>query len=182
MRIFIILAIVFSISTLTVGQSLTKKKLSEHDITIMVPSEFVEMIPEDIVQRLPSVRKPIAAYTDLQRTADLSVKISATQWGDNDLEIAQSFFKASIMDLFDKVEFLDEGIKEIKKKDFIFFEFESYVRGTDTSRGSRQYNYLMYYIKDRQTLVFSFKSPDRDMEKYQSRVQEIFATVKIGKF
>ncbi|MFM8738893.1 MAG: hypothetical protein ACKOC0_01670, partial [Cytophagales bacterium] len=60
---------------------MNKTKITE-GITVLLPSTLSVMTPEDIVQRYPSVRSPLAAYTDVNRTADFSVNISATQWPD----------------------------------------------------------------------------------------------------
>ncbi|QLH32130.1 MAG: hypothetical protein HWD62_06530 [Cyclobacteriaceae bacterium] len=71
---------------------LIKTKVAE-GITISLPPELSPMTPDDIVQRYPSVRAPLAAYTDLNRTLDFSVNVSATQWPDANLEMAQKFLK-----------------------------------------------------------------------------------------
>lgn len=164
------------------SQSLKTVKVNDGEIIMKVPKNFVEMIPDDIAQRFPSIRKPIAAYTDEQRQSEQTVKISATQWGNNDQEIAMSFFKASIMEYFDKVEFIKEEMVTIKKKSFIVFEFTSYVRGSETQPSERKYNYLMYYIKDRKTLVVSFRCPQKEMEFYKPVAEEIMNSLKIKKF
>ena len=67
----------------------------------------------DFTQRYPSVRAPLAAYTDEDRLVDFSVNISATQWPDTDLELAQKFFKAGVVNMFDRVEMIKEGIYEV---------------------------------------------------------------------
>lgn len=163
------------------AQDLKKVKVNDGKISLKIPAEFTEMELEDIGQRLPSVRLPIAAYTDLYRTADLSVKISATKWGDNDLDIAMSFFKASFSNLFDKVDMLDEGIIEIKKKKYIYFEFESIVRSTESQTGERKYNFIVYHIKDLKTLVVSFRCSYRDQQKYQPFSREILQSLNVKK-
>lgn len=55
---------------------LIKTKVAE-GITISLPPELSPMTPDDIVQRYPSVRAPLAAYTDLNRTLDFSVNVSS---------------------------------------------------------------------------------------------------------
>ena len=96
---------------------------------------FYAMSQDDIAQRFPSVRAPLGAYTDQNRVVDFSANISATQWPDADLEVARQFFKSGLMNLYDKVDAIEEGIHVVNKKKYIFFEFESYVRGNKRQLG-----------------------------------------------
>ena len=96
----------------------TKTKVNE-DITVRLPPDFYEMTPSDIAQRYPSVRQPLGAWTNDQRLVDISIKISATQWRYSDTPMAKEFFKASVMNLYDKVEFDQDLVEEINGKNFI---------------------------------------------------------------
>jgi hypothetical protein len=79
----------------------------------------------DFSQRYPSVRKPIGAYTNPDHEVDFSVNISATSWPDTNLEMAQKFFKSGVMNMFDRVEILSEGIHEVNGRKLIYLEFET---------------------------------------------------------
>ncbi|MEQ8424164.1 MAG: hypothetical protein RIA63_05600, partial [Cyclobacteriaceae bacterium] len=70
------------------GHKLVKTKIA-HDITVSIPKELLAMTPEDIALRHPSVRKPIAAFSDINRLIDFSIKTSATQWPDVNLEMTR---------------------------------------------------------------------------------------------
>src|SRR5687768_15109745 len=94
------------------------------DITISIPKDWRPMDGLDFTERYPSVRAPLAAYTNPDRTVDFSVNISATRWPDANLEIARSFFKSSITNMFDRVTMIDEGIREVNGESYVFFEFE----------------------------------------------------------
>ena len=83
------------------SSKLVKTKVSD-GIVISLPGELTPMTPDDIVQRYPSVRAPLAAFTNGNRTADFSVNTSATQWPDANLDVAQKFFKAGINNLYDR--------------------------------------------------------------------------------
>src|SRR5215203_640912 len=85
---------------------LIKTKVS-NDITVSIPENWRPMDGLDFTERYPSVRAPLAAFTNEERFADFSINISATRWPDEDVEIAQKFFKASFSNLFDKVEMLN---------------------------------------------------------------------------
>ncbi len=161
---------------------LVKTKVAE-GIVISLPSELQPMAEDDIILRYPSVRAPLAAYTDLNRTLDFSVNISATQWPDTDLEIAQKFFKSSITNLFDRVDIIEEGIHTIHKKKYIFFEFESRVNGNKMALGEQQpvfrYTYIQYLIEPGRTLVVSFNCPKAMREDWQENVRAMMKSVRV---
>ena len=108
------LILIISIVFLSFDQpKLVKKKVSDN-ISVSVPEEWRPMDQLDFTERYPSVRAPLAAFTNDERSVDFSVNISATRWADKDLELAQQFFKAGISNLFDRVEMIHEGIVEHK--------------------------------------------------------------------
>ena len=151
-------------------------------ITISVPKEWHAMDALDFTQRYPSVRAPLAAYTNMDRTIDFSVNISATQWPDTDLEIAQKFFKASVLSMFDRVDMIAEGIHEVDKKKFIFFEFDSRVSGT-SQEGLRdpvlRYTYIQYLLEPGRALVFSFNCPRREKDEWQDTARKMMDNIKV---
>ncbi|MEQ1585494.1 MAG: hypothetical protein ABL895_06430 [Cyclobacteriaceae bacterium] len=161
---------------------LIKTKVAE-GITVSLPPELAPMTTDDIVQRYPSVRAPLAAYTDLNRTLDFSVNISATQWPDANLEMAQKFFKASIHSFYDRVDMINEGIHDVHKKKLIFFEFESRVNGNKMTLGEQQpvfrYTYIQYLVEPERTLVFTFSSPKASKEDWQENVRAMMKTIRI---
>jgi hypothetical protein len=161
---------------------LVKTKVAE-GIVISLPAELQPMAEDDIILRYPSVRAPLAAYTDVNRTLDFSVNISATQWPDTDLEIAKKFFKSSITNLFDRVDIIEEGIHTVHKKKFIFFEFESRVNGNKMTLGEQQpvfrYTYIQYLIEPGRTLVISFNCPKALREDWQENVRAMMKSVKV---
>lgn len=176
--IFLLLFIVFGFAP----DKLKKTKVAE-GITILLPVELAPMTPDDIVLRYPSVRAPLAAFTDLNRTIDFSINISATQWPDGDLEIAQKFFKAGFTSLFDRVDIIEEGIHEVNKRKLIFFEFESRVNGNRMTLGEQspvfRYTYIQYLIEPGRTLVFSFNCPKSTKEDWQTSVRKMMKSLKI---
>jgi hypothetical protein len=149
---------------------LIKTKVAE-GITISLPPELSPMTTDDIIQRYPSVRAPLAAYTDINRTLDFSVNISATQWPDANLEMAQKFFKASIHSFYDRVDMIDEGIHEV------------HVNGNKLTLGEQQpvfrYTYIQYLVEPERTLVFTFNSPKSSKEDWQENVRAMMKTIRI---
>ncbi len=141
------------------------------------------MTPEDIIQRYPSVRAPIAAFTNGNRTSDFSVNTSATQWPDENTELAQKFFKAGITNLYDRVDFIDQGIHIVNKKKFIFFEFESRVNGNRMKEGEQsavfRYTYIQYMVEKDKALVFSFNCPRDQRSEWQPTVRAMMKSIKV---
>jgi hypothetical protein len=161
---------------------LSRVKVTD-EISVMLPRDFRPMDDLDLLQRYPSVRRPIAAFTNPERLVDYSINISASQWPDANLDMAQKFFKASLMNMFDSVDLLDEGIQEVHDKRFIFFEFESRVRGQARSLGNQDpvlnYTYIQYLVEPGRTLVFSFTCPRRLRMDWQETAQKMMKSVKI---
>jgi hypothetical protein len=154
------------------------------DITVSIPKGWHPMDVMDFTQRYPSVRAPLAAYTNDDRLADFSVNISATQWPDANVDIAQGFFKSSVMNMFDRVEMISEGTREVHGKKYIYFEFESRVNGNKAQEGLRDavlnYTYLQYLIEPKRTLVFSFSCPKREREQWQATAQAMMKSIKMN--
>jgi hypothetical protein len=161
---------------------LVKTKIGK-DMTVSIPAGWRPMDGMDFTERYPSVRAPLAAFTNNERLVDFSVNISATQWPDADLEIASKFFKASLMNMYDKVEIISEGVRDIKGKKFIYFEFESRVNGNKGNEGLTdpvlKYSYLQYLVEKNRTIVFSFNSPKRQREEWQETASAIMKSIRI---
>lgn len=161
---------------------LAKIKVNQ-ELTVYVPKTWKPMDAMDFSQRYPSVRAPLTAYTSEDRMVDFAVNISATQWPDGDLEISKQFFKASLMNMFDRVEMIKDGIHEVSKKKFIFFEFNSRVNGNRREEGNKdpvlRYTYIQYLVEPGRTLVFSFSCPQRMQEDWQDTAREMMKKIRI---
>ena len=161
---------------------LIKTKISE-GVIISLPKDLTPMSEDDITQRYPSVRAPLAAFTNGNRTADFSVNTSATQWPDGNLELAQKFFKAGINNLYDRVDFINQGVHIVNKQKLIFFEFESRINGNRMKEGEQsavyRYTYIQYFVEKDRAIVFSFNCPKDQKTEWQTTVRAIMKSVKI---
>lgn len=161
---------------------LVKTKIAE-GITVSLPKSFRPMDELDFTQRYPSVRQPIAAFTNEEREVDFSVNLSATQWPDSNLELARKFFKSSIYNLFDGLEMIDEGIHQVHGRDFIYFEFESRIKGDKSDLSLQEpvlkYTYIQYLVEPGRTLVFSFHCPRRLRADWQPTAHTIMKSIKL---
>ena len=181
--------IVFAISLAMVlssfqqpGNDLVKKQVSEK-IQILVPSDFQPMSQELMDQRYLTARKPIAAYTNERQMVDLTVSTSNTRWQASDLPILKDFYKASLMELYDEVNFTRQEIEEINGKPFVVFEFTSIVRPGEnalTARSPiRKYTRIQYTVNAGQTLVFSFTCPQLRQPKWEETARKVMQSIQI---
>ena len=96
---------------------------------------------------------------------------------------AKKFFKSGITNLYDRVEFLDEGNREINKKKFVYFEFVSRVNGNNRQLGEQQtiqrYTYIQYLVEPKRTLVFTFACPKELKEDWQAIAREVMKSVVV---
>ena len=164
------------------SERLVKTKVSD-GIMIGLPAGLIPMSEDDLTQRYPSVRAPLAAFTNVERTVDFSINTSATQWPDKDLELAKQFFKSGIFNLFDRVDMIEEGVHVVHKKKLIFFEFESRVNGNRLKEGERapvfRYSYIQYLVERDRTLVISFNCPRDQMEQWQQTARAMMKSLKV---
>lgn len=169
---------------ITSDVKLVKTKVGD-DIVVNLPETFFPMTPSDIAQRYPSVRRPIGAYTNEDRLVDFTVNISATRWRSSDIEIAKDFFKASIVELYDRVDFITEEIKVINNMRYIIFEFDSRVNGDqytlDKQESIRKYTYVQYLLINGKTIVFSFNAPAQMKDRWVEVTPEIMNSIQVKK-
>jgi hypothetical protein len=162
---------------------LVKTKIAA-GITASIPKGWIPMNQLDFTERYPSVRAPLAAYTNEERSADFSVNISATQWPDADLELAEKFFRSSIMNMFDRVQFVAEGIREVHGKKYVYFEFESRVHGNNKHEGNEEpvlgYTHQQYLIEPKRTLVFTFNCPRRGRNQWEGTGLAVMKSLRIN--
>lgn len=163
-------------------EKLVKTKVGDH-ITVSLPQSFFPMSNSDLAQRYPSVRQPIGAYTNNDRLVDFSIKESATQWRASDIKIANDFFKASLVNLYDRVKFLKEEIVTIDDKQFMAFEMETRINGDQYSLDKkdpvRQYVYIQYLLINGKTIVFTFTCPLHMKQMWQESAQDVMQSLKV---
>lgn len=152
-------------------------------ITVPIPLEMRTMTDNEVVQHSPSVRAPLGAFTTNDQLVDFVVSISATQWPDMDIALAKQFFRVGVMNLYDKVTFINDDIVTINKKKFIRFEFESKINGIKTLSGqtdvTMKYHYVLYLPQPKRALVFSFQCPRYIKDDWQPMVDKMMKGIKM---
>ena len=173
MRILAFLLGLLLLSTASVPK-LRPQKIAE-GVTVSLPSDFVPMSDNDIAQRYPSTKKPLAMYTSLDRVVDFGVNESKATFPGSDLNILKEFYQSTILSLYNKVDFIQKGvIQPIKKRDYIVFEFTSEIDKT------YKYTYLQYALINNKVFIFNFTCPQEYKDKWQETAKAIMQTVKLN--
>jgi hypothetical protein len=142
-------------------------------VTASLPKDFVAMSDEDIAQRYPSTKKPLAMYTSLDRTVDFGLNVTKSNFGGNDLTVLQKLYKATIYDLYSNVQFSKEEIQPIGNRDFIVFEF------TSEQDNVKKYTYLQYTPLGNRVYIFNFTVGAENKTKWQPVAELIMKSVHI---
>lgn len=173
--LFVVFLGLFGFST----DKLVKAKLNDK-VTVYIPENFTPMTKEDMELRYESYRLPLALYTDPNRLADFGVNRSYSRWQPEDLEMMGQFYEVSILELYDKVDFIDKGMKEVNGHKFVFFEFESIVfPDNDFQDSARKYTYLMYGLSEGTTYLFNFTCSQNLQEEWQSTARTMMNQVRL---
>lgn len=180
----LVLAFIFSFASFTalVGQTTLEKVKVTKDISLEIPTEFTPMTQAEIYAKYVSSRPPIAMYSDPNRQVDLGVNENSSKWAGDDLAILKDFYKANIANLFTKVDFLQEEIKEINGREFIVFEFVSSITDEEATFGPKttaKYNYMTYTLKDENILLFNFSCPARYQNQWKETAGRIMESVEV---
>ena len=163
-------------------EKLKKVNVTEN-IVMEMPENFRPMTDDEIVAKYFTTTKPVALFTDPTVSVDLGVNISSTKWSANDLEIMMSFQKSNIYSLYDNINVLSEGVKEINGRKAGYIEFESVINPDANSfsqkGGISKYTYIQYIIIGKTSLVFNFTSPIKMKNGWQSIAGEIMGSIEV---
>lgn len=184
LKIFLSLAVSFFLLSAFQQVKYVKTKVNE-DISLLLPEDFILMSQADLNARYVSSKPPLAVYTDYSRMVDLGINVAYSRWNAEDIEIMKSFYKSTIMGLYDEVQFLNEGIEEINGNNFVIFEFVASVsdeEGTTLERRSiSKYIRIQYTIVKSKTVLFNFSCPALQKDIWAPVAQHILESVKISK-
>ncbi|GAA3934626.1 hypothetical protein [Hymenobacter algoricola] len=162
-----------------VGPRLTKTAITK-TLSVGVPQGFMSLPDDGIAVKYPAARRPLAVYTDPSGRIDFSVAQKPTTFNDRDYALLLKIYKASIQNMYSKVQFLAEDIRTVNKRDFVMLEFVSTVN--DTRRGSnlapiRKYQLVQYAIQGDQLFVFTFDAPADEQAQWQPTAQAVMKSI-----
>ncbi len=168
-----------------------QKKLSKTNLTLgismLLPKDFVKMNDDLLAKKYYTYRKPTAIYTDASTLIDIGVNITNTYWDAKDLKILKDLYKGSLQASYSKVEFLQDKLVTIKKRDFIVFEFIGRIteendtkKAVSGKKGTLEtYNYMMYAVVENKIIVFNFNCPLKISQEWREATQKMMQSVKI---
>ncbi len=158
-----------------------KKTTIAKNLTIGVPEGFASLPDDGIAAKYPAQRRPLAVFSSPNGRVDMSVAQKPTTFSNRDYALLLKIYKASIQNMYGKVQFLREDIQTINKRDFVVLEFVSTV--TDNRRGGgtlapiRKYQLVQYAIEGDQLYVFTFDAPADEQAQWQPTAREIMSSV-----
>lgn len=155
------------------------------DISVDLPKSFRPMTEAQLEENYLAARRPLAAYTDPNQQVAFGLNVSNTRWQPGDLPLLKDFYRASLMELYDEVNFLTEEVREVNGRQFAVFEFVSVVRPAEdetsftNQKPIRRYTYVQYTIHLKKTWVFDFSVPARDQATWQPVAQQMMESVRM---
>jgi len=188
--------IAFLLIILIAGTALAQTKLKKFEISkeidVKLPSDFSPMPDEGIAREYPTTTKPLAVYTSPNGQVDFSVLQKGSQFRPKDLTMLREFYKASLLQMFTKVDFIRQEVTEVNGQEFLTFEFVSTV--ADEREGGmlapvQKYSIIQYTIiendpktvRDNQLISFTFHVPFSMKNKWQETAREVMGSVNIKK-
>lgn len=177
--------ILFLVSVFQLAFSQTTKKMEIlKAISIEIPSEFNLMTDDEIAQKYPSYRKPLAVYSNPKKTVDIGVNYSINKWNNKNLSILKDMYKSTISSVFTSVDFIQEGnIKKINNRDFIVFEFVSMLSEENSlQKGAsiQTYSYIAYTLYEKKIIIINFNAPALEKNNFASVFEKVLNTVTIS--
>jgi hypothetical protein len=181
-----ILAVVISTTVFySNAQSSLKKTTLIKGLTMKLPKDFVVMADDDIAQKYPTHKKPLAMYNNVEKTADFGLNFAVNRWNNKNLSVLRDIYKSTISSVFTNVVYKQEGIiKKINGKDFIVFEFVSELvddkRVDNRPITTRNYSYIQYTLADKKILIFNFTTTVFEKDKWASIASEMMESIEIS--
>lgn len=167
---------------MALAQPKLKKVQLSKEISVLLPQDFAPLPDEGIARKYPAPVKPLAVYSSPNGQIDFSVTQKPSQFRAQDLKMLREFYKANLLEVFTKVDFIRQEVTQVKGKDFIVFEFVSTL--ADERAGSNlapvhKYSIIQYTIQGDQLLIFTLHMPSNMKNDWQTTAREIMASVKV---
>ncbi|HSZ71795.1 MAG TPA: hypothetical protein VK750_03900 [Cytophagaceae bacterium] len=161
-------------------------------INVLLPKDFLPMSDDDIGQRYPSTKKPVAFYTSLDRTVDFGLNISKSRWSGVDIDLLHKIYKSTIIESYEKVDFIKDTVQYINGRPYSVFEFVS------TFDKTTKYQYFQFTIlaqtkveatqetgdlvpgNANHILIFNMTTPSEDQKKWQPTAAKIMSSIRIN--
>ena len=152
-----------------------KVLLFEDKLSVMLPNEFVIMLPELIRTKYISEKKPDIIYTSLDGSVNFSFNLLVTSPGERDMSYAINMLKTMIKNMNPAyVFFEDKTIESVAGNSISLIQFKSY--GIDEVA----YNILYMVSIDKYIIQGAFNCRYNDMEEWKRAAFEVIKTINLG--
>lgn len=168
----------FVVSIRLNAQPVLVDQLIDETILFKVPQEMKAQPPT--IQRTTS--PALAIYTTPDQQTDLTINKSQLRWGMADASLLSQFYKANILNLYDQVEMISEGIREQDGNEYIYFEYVGQIVDEPNAfaavKKTNDYTYIQYLIQEDGILIFRFTCPNFRRNYWQNSVHEIMENIE----
>ena len=152
-----------------------KVLLFEDKLSVMLPNEFVIMLPELIRTKYISEKKPDIIYTSLDGSVNFSFNLLVTSPGERDMSYAINMLKTMIKNMNPAyIFFEDKTIESAAGNSISLIQFKSY--GIDEVA----YNILYMVSIDKYIIQGAFNCRYNDMEEWKRAAFEVIKTINLG--
>ena len=167
------------------SQKFSKVKVGpEEKISLQIPDDFFSLTDKQRMEQVYSSKVPLAMYANESQEATLGINYNIMQWTEKDTELVYGFYKASISNLFDEIEFIQDEIRIINGREFIIFEFLGTIKNDNqfsTKAAQKNYSYIQYTSWKGQVLLFNFSCKARFKNQWELVAKEVMESVVIKK-
>lgn len=151
-----------------------KVLLFEDKLSVMLPNEFVIMLPELIGTKYISEKKPDVIYTSLDGSVNFSFNLLVTSPGERDMSYVVNMLKTMIKNMNPAyVFFEDKTIESVAGNSISLIQFKSY--GIDEAA----YNILYMVSIDKYIIQGAFNCRYNDMDEWKRAAFEVIKTINL---
>jgi hypothetical protein len=151
-----------------------KVLLFEDKLSVMLPNEFVIMLPELIGTKYISEKKPDVIYTSLDGSVNFSFNLLVTSPGERDMSYAVNMLKTMIKNMNPAyVFFEDKTIESVAGNSISLIQFKSY--GIDEAA----YNIIYLLSIDKYIIQGAFNCRYNDMDEWKRAAFEVMKTINL---
>jgi hypothetical protein len=151
-----------------------KELLFEEKLSVMMPNEFVIMLPELVDTKYISEKKPDVIYTNLDGSVNFSFNLLVTSSGERDMSYAINMLKTMIKNMNPAyVFFEDKTIESVAGNSISLIQFKSY--GIDEAA----YNIIYLISIDKYIIQGAFNCRYDDMDEWKRAAFEMIKSINL---
>ena len=167
------------------SQKFSKVKVGpDEKIILQIPDDFVSLTDQQRMEQVYSTKVPLAMFANETQEATLGINYNIMQWTEKDTELVYGFYKASISNLFDEIDFIQDEIKTINGRKYIVFEFVGTIKNDNqfsSKAAQKNYSYIQYTSWNDQVLLFNFSCRARLRNQWELIAKEVMESITLKK-